>query len=55
MAKGIEAEEFNIGEKPDFGNRFTEMEVQFYNIYFFLQDGSFQYYVLFFGISILGF
>jgi hypothetical protein len=23
MAKGIEAEEFNIGEKPDFGNRFT--------------------------------
>lgn len=27
MAKGIEAEEFNIGEKPDFGNRFTQLEV----------------------------
>lgn len=55
MAKGIEAEEFNIGEKSDFGNKFTKMEVQFYNIYFFLQDGVFQYYVLYFGISVLGF
>lgn len=27
MAKGIEAEEFNIGEKSDFGNKFTKMEV----------------------------
>lgn len=55
MAKGIEAEEFNIGETTDFGNYFTKMEVQFYNIYFFLQDGTFQYYVLYFGVSILGF
>ena len=27
MAKGIEAEEFNIGEKTDFGNKFTALEV----------------------------
>lgn len=27
MAKGIEAEEFNIGETTDFGNYFTKMEV----------------------------
>jgi len=26
MAKGIEAEEFNIGEKTDFGNKFTALE-----------------------------
>ena len=55
MAKGIEAEEFNIGEKTNFGNKFTVLEAQFYNIYFFLQDRTFQYYVLYFGISVLGF
>jgi len=57
MMKGIEADEFNSkkGEKSNFGNLFTKMEVKLYNIYFFLQDGVFQYYVLYFGISILGF
>jgi hypothetical protein len=57
MMKGIEADEFNSkkGEKPNFGNLYTKMEVKLYNIYFFLQDGVFQYYVLYFGISILGF
>jgi hypothetical protein len=55
MAKGIEAEEFNMGDRPDFGNRFTRLEVYCYNVYFFLQDGTFQYYVLYFGISVLGF
>jgi hypothetical protein len=44
-----------MGDRPDFGNRFTRLEVYCYNVYFFLQDGTFQYYVLYFGISVLGF
>jgi hypothetical protein len=36
MAKGIEAEEFNMGGTPNFGNKFTALEAQFYNVYFFL-------------------
>ena len=31
------------------------MEFHLYNLYFFFQDTTFQYYVLYFGISFLGF
>lgn len=55
MCKGPEAEEFNIGGVQNFGNWFTKMEYKLFNIYFFLQDGIFQYYVFYFGISFLGF
>lgn len=38
MLKGPEASEFNLGEKPNFGNYFTNLEVKIFNIYFFIQD-----------------
>lgn len=41
MLKGPEAPEFNLGEKPNFGNFFTLLEVQIFNIYFFIQDLNF--------------
>jgi len=55
MCKGPEADEFNIGGVQNFGNWITKLEFKLYNIYFFLQDGVFQYYVFYFGISFLGF
>ena len=56
MVNGPESIEFNIDkEKVNFGNFFTRMEFRLINVYFFLQDRSFQYFVLYFGISILGF
>lgn len=56
LCKGPEADEFNIDkEKKDFGNAFTRSEFTLFNWYFFLQDGILQYYVLYFGISCLGF
>ena len=56
LCKGPEAEEFNIEpEKLNFGNWFTKVEYDMHNLYFFLQDGTFRYYVRYFGISFLGF
>jgi len=56
MCKGPEAEEFNMDKgRVDYGNNFTKLEAKLFNIYFFLQDHVFQYYVLYFGISVLGF
>lgn len=56
MCKGPEAEEFNMEKgKRDFGNLLTYFEYQMFQVYFFLQDSTFQYYVLYFGISFLGF
>jgi hypothetical protein len=53
--KGPEAEDFNRDEKRDYGNFITLAEFHMYNVFFFLQDKTFQYYVLYFGISFLGF
>jgi len=55
IIKGPEAPEFSLGERVNFGNWFTTSEFQLFNIYYFIQDSTFQYYVLYFGISILGF
>jgi len=56
MNKGPEAEEFNMDKsKPDFGNRYTYVEAKLFDVYFFLQDFTFIYYVIYFGISVLGF
>lgn len=55
MCKGPEAEEFNVGDEIDFGNKITKLEYNMYNYFFFIQDGTFRYYVLYFGISVLGF
>ncbi len=56
MCKGPQAEEFNMKKgEPDYGNLWTKLEINLFNVYFFLQDGLFQYYVLYFGISFLGF
>lgn len=42
MVKGPEADEFNLVKgKRDFGNLFTKIEANLFNIYFFLQDGVF--------------
>lgn len=58
MRQGPDAAEFHVdgnGDKPNFGNKFTEIEFHLMNIYFFLQDNMFRYYCLYFGISLLGF
>jgi hypothetical protein len=56
MCKGPECAEFNMDKtKRDYGNMLTKLETQLYDIYFFLKDTTFQYYVLYFGISFLGF
>lgn len=56
MCKGPEAEEFNLNRgKREFGNTLTKIESILFDIYFFLQDSVLQYYVLYFGISVLGF
>lgn len=54
MLKGPDAPEFNLGDQRNFGNYFTWSEFHLLNIYFFMQDSTFQYYVLYFGISLLG-
>lgn len=56
MVNGPESIEFNLEKGTrNFGNFFTRMEYRIFNLYFFLQDRSFQYYILYFCISILGF
>lgn len=56
MCKGPQAEEFNVvKDKRDFGNLYTKIEANLFDMYFFLQDTLFQYYVLYFGVSFLGF
>ena len=55
MLKGPKAAEFNQDERVNFGNWFTYSEFQLFNMYFFIHDGVFRYYVLYFGISILGY
>jgi hypothetical protein len=55
LCKGPEAQEFNMTDERNFGNMFTKAEFHITNIYFFLNDNMFQYYVLYFGISLLGF
>ena len=56
MTSGPGAPEFNIDKsKPNYGNKFTTLEYHMMSIYFFLQDGMFRYYVLYFGISLLGY
>lgn len=42
-------------DKRNFGNLFTKIEAHLFDLYFFLQDFTFIYYVLYFGISFLGF
>ena len=55
MLTGPDAIEFNAGKEQNFGNFYTWSEFQLYNAYFFIQDPTFQYYCLYFGISILGY
>jgi inositol 1,4,5-triphosphate receptor type 3 len=55
MTKGPEASEFNMDGKIFFGNCYTRFEYLMFNILFFIQDGTFIYYVLYFMISMLGF
>ena len=55
MLKGPDAAEFNLTEQQTFGNFFTTSEHLMLNFNFFIQDATFQYYVLYFGISILGY
>ena len=52
---GPDAKEFNISGNRNFGNKFTAFEYQMMNLYFFFQDKLFVYFVLYFGISVLGF
>jgi hypothetical protein len=60
MTKGPEAVEFNLEtdefgkNKRNFGNYFTYLQFQLINVYFFVDDALFIYYVLYFGISMLG-
>lgn len=54
MTKGPEAPEFNISHETKFGNAFTRFEYYMFNFWFFIQDGTFLYYVLYFMISMLG-
>ena len=54
MTKGPNAPEFHTSEERSFGNFFTKMEYYLLNIWFFIQDGTFIYYVLYFMISMLG-
>lgn len=54
MLKGPLAPEFNFEDTVNFGNIFTWSEYQILTFYFFIQDTTFQYYVFYFGISMLG-
>ena len=55
MTKGPEAPEFEGEEGFIFGNCYTKFEYYMFNILFFIQDGTFIYYCLYFMISMLGF
>ena len=55
ICKGPDAVEFKRGKERNFGNKFTKIEYHIFNFYFFMQDKLFVYYVLYFGISVLGF
>lgn len=55
MVKGPDATEFTQDGETKFGNIFTWSEFHLFNLYFFIHDGTFQYYVLYFGFSILGY
>ena len=54
MMKGPGCPEFNLDENQNFGNYYTWSEYKILNFYFFIQDSTFQYFVLYFGISMLG-
>lgn len=43
-----------VAEVDRFGNYFTYVEYQLMNLYFFIFDNLFIYYVFYFGISLLG-
>ena len=53
--QGPEAPEFNLEGKLKFGNAFTRFEYYMYNVWFFIQDGKFIYYLLYFMVSLLAF
>jgi len=36
MCKGPEAEEFNVGDELNFGNKITNLEFHMYNYFFFI-------------------
>ena len=57
ICNGPDANEFktDVQGKRNFGNKFTAFEYHMMNLYFFIQDSMFVYYVLYFGISVLGF
>jgi hypothetical protein len=62
MLRGPGATEFNMardeeagkGGGRDFGNFFTTLEYKLLTFTFFIQSSTFQYYVLYFAISMLG-
>ncbi len=41
MVEGPEANEFQMGDEPSFGNWFTALEFKILNIFFFIQDATF--------------
>lgn len=51
----IEKDEHSKEEFRNFGNVVTWLEMKLLSVSFFLTDTLFQYYVLYFGISLLGF
>ena len=55
MINGPDATEFNLGPTPNYGNWYTKLEVFLFDWFFFIQDSTFRYFVLYFGISILGY
>lgn len=57
MTKGPEAGEFQGEEEGSlhFGNAYTKCEYYMFNVLFFIQDGIFIYYVLYFMISLLAY
>jgi len=57
MLKGPFSAEFNLDgarDEHNFGNFYTWSEYKLLSFYFFIQDGTFQYFVLYFAISLLG-
>ena len=55
MTKGPESPDFEDDGQLVFGNCYTKFEYYMFNILFFIQDGTFIYYCLYFSISMLGF
>lgn len=55
LLNGPDATEFTIEGKRRFGNCFTTMEYYLFNIWFFLSDPQFRFYVFYFGTSMVGF